>query len=55
MPPHRDQIDELLGLADSNYQLSNDEVIDQIITILYSGYESVSSLNYNNDGDQVSS
>ncbi|KAK2975935.1 hypothetical protein RJ640_008035 [Escallonia rubra] len=36
-------IDSLLGSEDSKYELSEEEILDQIITILYSGYETVST------------
>ncbi|KAK3027277.1 hypothetical protein RJ639_041223, partial [Escallonia herrerae] len=36
-------IDSLLGSEDSTYELSEEEILDQIITILYSGYETVST------------
>ncbi|KAH7569970.1 hypothetical protein JRO89_XS05G0026200 [Xanthoceras sorbifolium] len=39
---HNDMLDELLRNEDSNYKLSDEEIIDQVITILYSGYETVS-------------
>lgn len=42
-PPHKDQLNELLGIIDSKYQLSDEDVINQIITLLYSGYETVST------------
>lgn len=41
--PHQDQLNKLLGIIDSKYQLSDEDVINQIITLLYSGYETVST------------
>ncbi|XWS75665.1 hypothetical protein CRYUN_Cryun01aG0110700 [Craigia yunnanensis] len=41
---HTDMLGYLMRKDDSNrYKLSDDEIIDQIITILYSGYETVST------------
>ncbi|XP_007032850.2 PREDICTED: cytochrome P450 85A [Theobroma cacao] len=41
---HKDMLGYLMKKDDSNrYKLSDDEIIDQIITILYSGYETVST------------
>ncbi|KAE8685223.1 Cytochrome P450 85A1 [Hibiscus syriacus] len=41
---HRDMLGYLMRNDDSNrHKLSDDEIIDQIITILYSGYETVST------------
>ncbi|XVF20847.1 hypothetical protein REPUB_Repub12eG0038200 [Reevesia pubescens] len=41
---HKDMLGYLMRKDDSNkYKLSDDEIIDQIITILYSGYETVST------------
>ncbi|KAM7464443.1 hypothetical protein LguiA_032564 [Lonicera macranthoides] len=40
---HNDMLDHLLRNVDSKYQLSDEEILDQIITILYSGYETVST------------
>ncbi|KAK0573451.1 hypothetical protein LWI29_008188 [Acer saccharum] len=37
-----DMLDELIGNEDSDYKLNDVQIIDQVITILYSGYESVS-------------
>ncbi|KAL8120978.1 cytochrome P450 85A-like [Apium graveolens] len=42
-PPLKDQLNELLGIIDSKYELSDEDVINQIITLLYSGYETVST------------
>lgn len=39
---HNDMLDQLLRNEDSNYSLSDEEILDQVITILYSGYETVS-------------
>ncbi|XP_039021620.1 cytochrome P450 85A-like [Hibiscus syriacus] len=42
--PHKDMLGCLMRKDDSNrHKLSDDEIIDQIITILYSGYETVST------------
>ncbi|KAF8389911.1 hypothetical protein HHK36_024430 [Tetracentron sinense] len=38
-----DMLGGLLRTEDSRYKLSDEEIIDQIITILYSGYETVST------------
>lgn len=38
-----DMLYRLLHSKDSKYNLSDEEIIDQIITILYSGYETVST------------
>ncbi|KAH9707939.1 cytochrome P450 85A1 [Citrus sinensis] len=40
---HNDMLDHLLRKEESNYNLSDEETIDQVITILYSGYETVST------------
>ena len=41
---HKDMLGYLMRKDDSNrHKLSDDEIIDQIITILYSGYETVST------------
>lgn len=41
---HQDMLGYLMRNDDSNrHKLSDDEIIDQIITILYSGYETVST------------
>lgn len=40
---HNDMLDHLLRKEESNYNLSDEEIIDQVITILYSGYETVST------------
>ncbi|XP_044489546.1 cytochrome P450 85A-like [Mangifera indica] len=39
---HNDMLDQLLRNEDCNYSLSDEEILDQVITILYSGYETVS-------------
>lgn len=39
--PCGDAVDQLLGLVKSNYELCDEDIIDQIIMILYSGYETV--------------
>ncbi|KAL4319392.1 hypothetical protein GQ457_18G024440 [Hibiscus cannabinus] len=41
--PYDDMLCRLLRSEDSKYILSDEEIIDQIITILYSGYETVST------------
>ncbi|KAK8508045.1 hypothetical protein V6N12_025153 [Hibiscus sabdariffa] len=41
--PYDDMLCRLLRSKDSKYILSDEEIIDQIITILYSGYETVST------------
>ncbi|XP_054808940.1 cytochrome P450 85A-like [Prosopis cineraria] len=41
--PHDDILDKLLRSEDLKYKLNDEEIIDQIITILYSGYETVST------------
>ncbi|KAE8713123.1 Cytochrome P450 85A1 [Hibiscus syriacus] len=42
--PHKDMLGYLMRKDDSNrHKLSDDEIIDQVITILYSGYETVST------------
>ncbi|CAK9142436.1 unnamed protein product [Ilex paraguariensis] len=40
---HDDMLDNLVRNVDSKYELSDEEIIDQTITILYSGYETVST------------
>ncbi|XP_048327665.2 cytochrome P450 85A isoform X2 [Ziziphus jujuba] len=40
---HQDMLSGLMVSEENKYQLSDEEVIDQIITILYSGYETVST------------
>ncbi|CAI0553210.1 unnamed protein product [Linum tenue] len=41
---HLDMLGYLMNTEESNrYKLSDDEIIDQVITILYSGYETVST------------
>ncbi|KAK9277140.1 hypothetical protein L1049_006679 [Liquidambar formosana] len=40
---HNDMLDNLLRNEDSKYNLSDEEILDLIITILYSGYETVST------------
>ncbi|CAL0318186.1 unnamed protein product [Lupinus luteus] len=40
---HDDFLEQLIRNSDSNYNSSDEEIIEQIITILYAGYESVSS------------
>lgn len=36
-------LEDLLRNGDSKYELGDEEILDQIITILYSGYETVST------------
>lgn len=40
---HQDMLGGLMRKDDNKYNLSDDEIIDQIITIMYSGYETVST------------
>ncbi|KAJ0692495.1 putative cytochrome P450 [Helianthus annuus] len=40
---HEDMLSSLMNGGKNRYQLSDEEIIDQIITILYSGYETVST------------
>lgn len=40
---HTDMLDYLIKNDDSKYNLSDEEILDQVITILYSGYETVST------------
>ena len=40
---HHDMLSQLMSGVDNRYKLSDEEIIDQIITILYSGYETVST------------
>ncbi|XP_027361044.1 cytochrome P450 85A-like isoform X1 [Abrus precatorius] len=40
---HADILDQLMRNEDSRYKLNDEEIIDQIITFLYSGYETVST------------
>lgn len=40
---HQDMLHYLMGNEESRYRLSDEQIIDQIITILYSGYETVST------------
>ncbi|KAM7250553.1 hypothetical protein ACFE04_022436 [Oxalis oulophora] len=39
---HDDMFAQLMGSEDSKYHLSDEEIFDQVFTILYSGYETVS-------------
>lgn len=39
----KDMLGFLMNSEGSRYKLSDEEIIDQIITILYSGYETVST------------
>lgn len=38
-----DMLDRILESEENNYNLSDEEIIDQIITILYSSFETVST------------
>ncbi|KAK7274992.1 hypothetical protein RIF29_16098 [Crotalaria pallida] len=40
---HADILDQLMRSEDFKYKLNDEEIIDQIITFLYSGYETVST------------
>lgn len=40
---HHDMLGYLMNSEANRYKLSDEEIIDQIITILYSGYETVST------------
>ncbi|XP_059655033.1 cytochrome P450 85A1-like [Cornus florida] len=40
---HHDMLDSLVRNEDPKYKLSDEEILDQVITILYSGYETVST------------
>ncbi|KAL5805775.1 hypothetical protein ACOSQ4_028508 [Xanthoceras sorbifolium] len=40
---HQDMLGCLMNSQENKYKLSDEEIIDQIITILYSGYETVST------------
>ncbi|KVH92663.1 cytochrome P450 [Cynara cardunculus var. scolymus] len=40
---HEDMLYSLMNGVDNRYKLSDEEIIDQIITILYSGFETVST------------
>ena len=40
---HVDILDQLMRNEDLKYKLNDEEIIDQIITFLYSGYETVST------------
>ncbi|GLT61972.1 hypothetical protein SLA2020_346420 [Shorea laevis] len=40
---HQDMLEGLMRKDDNRYKLTDDEIIDQIITIMYSGYETVST------------
>lgn len=41
--PHQDMLASLMRSEANRYKLTDEEIIDQIITILYSGYETVST------------
>uniref|UniRef100_A0A2P2IZ72 Uncharacterized protein MANES_02G058500 n=1 Tax=Rhizophora mucronata TaxID=61149 RepID=A0A2P2IZ72_RHIMU len=56
--PHNDMLGCLMKSEENRYNLTDDEIIDQIITILYSGYETVSTtsmmaVKYLNDHPRV--
>ena len=40
---HDDILDYLLKDEDSRYKLNDDEILDQVIMILYSGFETIST------------
>ncbi|KAL9391803.1 hypothetical protein Peur_015723 [Populus x canadensis] len=40
---HQDMLGKLMRTQENKYKLTDEEIIDQIITILYSGYETVST------------
>lgn len=40
---HADILDQLMRNEDLTYKLTDEQIIDQIITFLYSGYETVST------------
>lgn len=40
---HDDMLELLVRGKDTKYALNDEEIVDQIITILYSGYETVST------------
>ncbi|KAJ6926785.1 cytochrome P450 85A-like [Populus alba x Populus x berolinensis] len=40
---HQDMLGKLMRTEENKYKLTDEEIIDQIITILYSGYETVST------------
>lgn len=40
---HEDMLSLLMNSVENRYKLSDQDIIDQIITILYSGYETVST------------
>ena len=40
---HNDMLGCLMRSDDNKYKLNDEEIIDQIITIMYSGYETVST------------
>lgn len=42
-PIHEDILDQLIRNEDVKHKLDDEEIIEQIITILYSGYETVST------------
>ncbi|CAK7335338.1 unnamed protein product [Dovyalis caffra] len=42
-PSHQDMLGRLMRTEENKYKLTDEEIIDQIITILYSGYETVST------------
>jgi len=40
---HQDMLGRLMRTEENKFKLTDEEIIDQIITILYSGYETVST------------
>lgn len=40
---HDDMLERMLKNEEEKYMLNDEEMIDQIITVLYSGYETVST------------
>lgn len=40
---HQDMLGYLMGEDENRYKLTDEEIIDQIIAVLYSGYETVST------------
>jgi brassinosteroid-6-oxidase 1 len=39
---HNDMLAELLGNENTKYNLNDEQIYDQVFTLLYSGYETVS-------------
>jgi len=40
---HKDMLGFLMEREENKYKLSDEEIIDQVITLMYSGYETVST------------